>query len=487
MSFEEKWASLLNPKRRNPEKNAPNPSEIRTEPERDYDRILFSTPVRRLADKTQVFPLERHDSVRTRLTHSHEVSNLARSIGTGLVHKATIGHLVPNSKRNIPSILAAVGLAHDLGNPPFGHQGESAIQQWFSRNEKSLFKGKRFLNPELFNDFLKFEGNAQALRVVTRLQLLDHDYGLDLTVASLASLMKYTADSSTSSKSNPHCAQKKPGYFQSEKNIAAEVLSEVGLKPGQRHPLAYIMEACDDIAYSVLDVEDAVKKSILSFHDVIGYLDIENKAKNDPLIGKVLEKAREKYQEYRDKGPKLSPSELGDISMQRLRVEAIMVMINAVHEIFVANQELILSNEHKTSLIEASKANFLVDRLVYLARTRAYSHKSVLEIELKGYNILQELMDMLWYGISHRESFGDLDGKRKSPYAKFIYGRISENYRRVFQENKENLPVAYKEAQLLTDMVAGMTDTFAIDLHAELKSHQDLDFKKFSNAINRSH
>ena len=190
------WEQLLNSERRKPKTDKPQqaekskPIDARTEIERDYDRILFSTPVRRLADKTQVFPLERNDSVRTRLTHSYEVSNLARSLGVTLAFDdKIITDETLKSERNLPAILAAIGLAHDLGNPPFGHQGEHAIQTWFKDNSDVLEDGQ--LDKAMKQDFIKFEGNAQTLRLLTRLQLINDDYGLNLTYSTLAALMKY--------------------------------------------------------------------------------------------------------------------------------------------------------------------------------------------------------------------------------------------------------------------------------------------------------
>ena len=183
----------------------------RTEFERDYDRILFATPTRRLADKTQVFPMEENDSIRTRLTHSHEVSNLARSIGVRLAfeHAEEVfgtDHEKLNVKRNVPSLLAAVGLAHDLGNPPFGHQGEIAMQQWFA---------EKFANEGIDVDFSEFDGNAQTFRLLTRLQLLNDDFGLNLTVGTLAALIKYPSIYGSANKGG----FKKYGVFKSEAPI----------------------------------------------------------------------------------------------------------------------------------------------------------------------------------------------------------------------------------------------------------------------------
>ena len=259
------WSQLLDSNRRKKERrtgekeqSGANPARTRTQ-RRDYDRILFSTPVRRLADKTQVFPLEKNDSVRTRLTHSYEVSNLARSIGTVLAFRHSIAAAVPDSKRDLPALCAAIGLVHDLGNPPFGHQGESAIRSWF-RDHRRVVLGPLKRNEQHVQDFLKFEGNAQGLRLVTQLQLLNDNFGLDLTYATLAAMMKYTVPSHRTEKGS--ATTKKHGFFASEQSIADAVLAKTGLAFGRRHPLAYVMEACDDIAYVVMDAEDAVKKGL---------------------------------------------------------------------------------------------------------------------------------------------------------------------------------------------------------------------------------
>lgn len=237
------WKNLLNAGRRKSSETsrtggnqpASSDGEHRTPFERDFDRILFSTPVRRLADKTQVFPLEKHDSVRTRLTHSHEVSNLARSIGTRLVAQTDIFSDIEQPLRTVPPLLAAAGLAHDLGNPPFGHQGENAIRSWFKdRRESGIFTGIE--QEKHTSDFLVFEGNAQMLRLLTKLQLKSDDYGLDLTYATLATLLKYPTSSWDSKAADKAKAPtsfgasvpsalsaKKPGFFASEEAIIAQI------------------------------------------------------------------------------------------------------------------------------------------------------------------------------------------------------------------------------------------------------------------------
>jgi len=431
--------------------------EFRTEFEKDYDRLLFSTPVRRLADKTQVFPLDPNDSVRTRLTHSHEVANLAKSIGQALISK---GVFVGGKDREIIPILSAIGLAHDLGNPPFGHQGENSIQAWF--------KERKVLEvPELDsskNDFLLFDGNAQTFRLITKLQILNNEFGLNLTYETLAALLKYTVPSDQ--RNDKKASTKKHGFFKSEESIAKEVLEEVGLTFGGRHPLTFIMEACDDIAYSIMDVEDSVKKGLVSFSDVIA--DLQHAADGDSVIEKVSESAQKDHRKYRSE-PSVTPSELNDISMQMFRVHSIAAMVLAVVETFEINKDAIFKQEFTDSLIKKSSAAKLCKQLKHFAFVRAYKHPTVTELELKGHNTLHDLMDMLWAGIVNRKDGEPLDSERTDPFSEFSFSCISENYKRVFLNKTNTMPTRYKEAQLLTDMISGMTDSYAIKLHQKLR------------------
>lgn len=456
--------------------------EVRTEFERDYDRILFSTPVRRLADKTQVFPLEKLDSIRTRLTHSYEVANLARSIGVYLASKTSIfSDLGPEAIRNVPSILAASGLAHDLGNPPFGHQGEEAISSWFRDNEDRVLNDAE-LNQRMKNDFLLFEGNAQTLRILTRLQIIDDQYGLDLTFGTLGSLMKYTVPSDEIDDSDiPHVAKKKFGYFASEESIVKDIWDNTGLDKGKRHPLTYIMEACDDIAYTILDAEDAVKKKLASFHDLISFLKhYSNNDRNetDPVVNELCEVALYDNKKYRERHPDLSPSELNDISMQKFRVYAIGIMITCVTKAFIENKDEIMEGVFSMDLIGASKASILKKSLKEFDKKNAYRNQSVLEVELQGYKTIRGIMDYLWKAIEKEQ-------KPKRPvkaisyrdsFELYIYQRISENYRRVYETPENKMPKRYKQLQLMTDMVSGMTDNYAINFYNEIR-HYDVNHK----------
>lgn len=447
------WDTLLNPIRR---KDIYGSNETmgtginRTEIERDYDRILFSTPLRRLANKTQVFPLEEHDSIRTRLTHSYEVSNLARSIGIKLAfehaeHVFGIQHEELQVKRNIPSLLAAVGLAHDLGNPPFGHQGEIAIQEWFK---------DKFSDQEIPPDFLNFDGNAQTFRLLTRLQLLNDEFGLNLTVATLAGLVKYPSIYGSENKGG----FKKYGIFNSESDIIREVWEKTGLAEGIRHPLAYVMEACDDIAYSIIDAEDIVKKGYASFYDLIDHLSTYTA---DPAINDVISSAQQKNKEF--KKEKLSSKELNDISMQMFRVKAISIMIKSATDAFVKNIKKMLKGdiEEGFELIENSNAAKLCSAAQEFDKRYGFRHKEVLKLELQGNNYIKSSMDLFWQAI---EPASD---ESRTPFQKYAYGRISENYRRIYEDSPKDFKDKY---QLLCDAISGMTESYLIKTHDELKS-----------------
>ncbi|WP_424973484.1 dGTP triphosphohydrolase [Dinoroseobacter sp. S124A] len=485
---DKRFAGLLN---RPKSSGGPEPldfaaSQFRLPQERDHDRILFSTPFRRMGDKTQVFPLESIESIRTRLTHSYEVANLARSLGVEIA-VSLADKLPEDALRKIPALLAAVGLAHDIGNPPFGHQGEYAIRSWFERNSDALFEPPDIENyPDIAadvdrltqqhkNDFLLFEGNAQTLRVVTKLQVIGDDLGLNLTLGTLAALMKYVAASDEIDKKVQ--AQKKVGFFASEQSLVAKIRSETGLKGDSRHPLALVMEACDDIAYSVLDAEDAIKKGLVSLNDLLASLEYHPDGADglDPVVKHLCELSRWEFEKLRKQ--KLHPSELQDVATQKFRVHAIHLMVSAVAAAFQENYQSILNGEFAGELVKVSKGGALCKALKDFDRENAFSHKSVLEVELNGYNTLNRLMDFLWIGICEREKYDDLESKRTSPFAAYVYSRISKNYRRIFEGKVDqyhadpNLPIRYKEMQLLTDMVSGMTDQFCIDLHDDLLKH----------------
>jgi dGTPase len=467
------WNLWLNAARRRPSGAALAlfHTETRAEIERDYDRVLFSTPVRRMADKTQVFPLDRSDSVRTRLTHSHEVANLARSVGLDLVFNRGLAAGLTPALRDVPALLATIGLAHDLGNPPFGHQGEAAMGRWFAQNYARVFGDAPELTEAMRQDFLRFEGNAQTLRLLTKLQLINDDYGLNLTAATLAALIKYPVGSGAIDQAK--VARKKHGFFQSEQDLVADVQARCGLAPGQRHPLTWILEACDDIAYSVLDAEDAVKKGLLSFSDIMAFL--RHTAGEDTLVTQVCAAAEHEHRRYRAAG--LSPAELNDISMQTFRIRAIGALMQAVADTFLSQLPAIGRGDFNQELIAASPAGALLQALKACNWQHVYRHKTVLKVELTGFVVIHGLMDAFWYAITCRTDAHNPASARCTPLASYLYQLISENYRRVFESPSNAMPLRYREAQLLTDMLAGMTDSFAV------RSWQQIQEAGFSSTL----
>lgn len=453
------WDKLLNSTRRRDlagKKLSLGTGAGRFELERDYDRILFAAPTRRLADKTQVFPMEENDSVRTRLTHSHEVSNLARSIGVRLAfdHADTVfgpRHEALGVKRNVPALLAAVGLAHDLGNPPFGHQGEASMQQWFAARAKVD-------ESDIEPDFLSFDGNAQTFRLLTRLQVLNDHFGLNLTVATLAALIKYPAV-----YGGEKYEYKKWGVFQSEADIAAEVWYHTGLAPGVRHPLTVIMEACDDIAYSVIDAEDTVKKGYASFYDLMDF--IESEAAGDPESMEIVRKARAENAEF--KKANLSSRELNDVSMQIFRAVSISKMVRAATESFVVNIERVMSGmpDPAFELIKESSCGAFCKAVKRFDRHHGFHHRDVLRLELQGHNYIQSMMDMLWRSVQNGTATIE-------PFEKFVYGTVSENYRRIYEASAAD---GYSKRQLVCDAVSGMTESYLLKRHGELKSLENVE------------
>ena len=245
-------------------------TDLRTEFEKDYQRIISSASFRRLQDKTQVFPLDKSDFIRTRLTHSLEVANFARSLGRMIGSRIIDENIDPDftgkTRDDTCAVLECAGLLHDIGNPPFGHFGEDAIRDWFKRNLSRIeYRGGKLsdvLTRQQILDFYNFEGNTQALRVVSRLHFIVDEHGMNLTKALLATIMKYPCSSCEINydKNDPgrDIARKKMGYFAADKEIFDSVQSGCATN-GRRHPLAFALEAADDIAYRTADIEDAVK------------------------------------------------------------------------------------------------------------------------------------------------------------------------------------------------------------------------------------
>ncbi|WP_241433493.1 dGTP triphosphohydrolase [Listeria floridensis] len=262
------WNDLLSTTRTNSKNRFKSSNDIRNAFENDYQRIIISASFRRLQDKTQVFPLDKNDFIRTRLTHSIEVSQIAKSlgakVGSDIVENKIDSTFTESHIKTLSDLLACAGLLHDMGNPPFGHFGECAIRQWFAQNmNKIQFDGstlKVTLDTQMQEDFLHFDGNAQVIRLITKLhQLYEGMQGMNLTCATVNTLLKYPIPSSEVNKEDSNVKYKKMGYFSAEKDTFKMITQETGTL-NYRHPATFLLEAADDISYLLADLEDGMKK-----------------------------------------------------------------------------------------------------------------------------------------------------------------------------------------------------------------------------------
>ncbi len=348
----------------------------------DYDRIIFSAAFRSLQDKTQVIPLSKTDFVHTRLTHSLEVSVVGRSIGR-LVGKKII-EKYPHLKEihgyqanDFGAIVAAAALSHDIGNPPFGHSGEKAIGEYFSIGNGQQYKDQ--LTAKEWQDLIDFEGNANGFSVLTSSRP-GIEGSIRLTYAVLGSYMKYPKES-LPKKPTQNIADKKYGFFQTDKEFFQEVADELGLirnKSGndigyERHPLAYLVEAADDICYTIIDFEDGINLGLVSEDYALEYL--------IKLVKDTIDTA--KYQTLTTKEDRIS----------YLRALAIGNLINDAVRVFIENEEAILKGEFPYALMDKSKYKAQIDDIIQLSVNKIYQSREVIEKELSGYQIINNLLD----------------------------------------------------------------------------------------------
>ena len=458
------WDTLLNHKRRrDPDRM---PTDTRAEFARDFDRALFSAPVRRLQDKAQVFPLDPNDSVRTRLTHSLEVSNLSRSLARRACGNVPdMKSLTPDDKWAIECISATAGLLHDLGNPPFGHAGEQAIQDWFATHKTVL--GPLSAHPhadQVKQDFLKFEGNAHTIRLACRLQVMVDDNGLNFTYGTLSALRKYTCPSHQNSKRKD---QKKPGHFYSEQDRIDEIDAGCETK-GNRNPLAFLVEAADDLAYSTVDLEDGMTKGAFQSWEHLFDL-IESKLHTDDSK-ELLSDTRNKIgKQLKDAPFELTPRQKDATAAQIMRTKLIGVGIDSVSAAFHKRYDEIMDGEFSDDLAGVCSVSDLIAALKMAGRERVYNMASTLKLEVAGRHILHDLLDLYWEPIQHAS---DVDGPA-SGFSKKIWGLLSLNYKSIFaaamkEAGGDEAKIQYARLQLLTDYICGMTDGFAQRLWREL-------------------
>lgn len=435
------WEQLLSTKRFGLEHIHKKTSPNRTEFQRDYDRLVFSAPFRRLQNKTQVFPLPGSIFVHNRLTHSLEVSCVGRSIGN-LVSQS-IYDKNPNLSQNsliseIGSAVAAACLAHDLGNPPFGHSGEEAISTFFSQgNGRNI---QNHLSENQWQDLIHFEGNANALRILTHQFNGRRKGGFAMTYTTLAAIVKYPYESFLAGD------RSKFGFFDSERTTFSTIAQELGIVQLQkeprkytRHPLVYLVEAADDICYQLMDIEDAHKLRILSTNETLDLL-------LSYLTQKQITRAKEIFLKVKDTNEQIA----------YLRSIIIGILINECAHIFSINEKAILNGTFQGDLMThlSTPIKQAYQKSKSTSSNKIYNSKEVLDIELAGYKIIQTLLDNYIEAIL-------LPNKS---YSKLLINRVPEQY-----NIKSSL--IDERVQAVLDFISGMTDIYALDLYRKINGH----------------
>ncbi len=430
------WEQLFNSERT---LSSQNREDVRSQFQRDFDRLIFSGPFRRLQNKTQVFPLPGSVFVHNRLTHSLEVASVGRSIG----HNAA--QLILKSNSNTPTILAEAGavvaaacLAHDMGNPPFGHSGEEAISSYFTSGEGQHFR--KMVDEWEWNDLVAFEGNANALRLLTHQFNGRRMGGFNLTYATLASLVKYPWPS----KINPGKA--KYGFFKSEAFTWSIIAEKTGLSPDHkmryaRHPLVYLVEAADDISYLIMDVEDAHKLRILETAETEAILRSFLHPQLDKSILGYLDRI---YREVKDTNERIAYH----------RATVINNLVRQTAQIFASGSAQLLQAEPMPPLVKQLDSHYTTafDQCRKLSFEKIYRHPSVVKIELTGFNVLGTLL----------AEFAEAINNPRTAYNKKLLSLIPDQF-------ASNTDTTYDRLRSVIDFLSGMTDLYAMQLYRDLK------------------
>jgi len=438
------WNKLISAKRYGLEhKEYKDEQHIRSQFQRDYDRLIFSSPFRRLQNKTQVFPLPGRIFVHNRLTHSLEVASVGRSLG-----RITASHLKNNLFDNdhglideIGGIVATACLAHDLGNPPFGHSGEEAISSFF-RDGKGQHLKQYVNNDKQWNDLTNFEGNANAFRLLTHTFKGRRHGGFGMTYSTLASIVKYPFDSVNSPKG------KKYGFFQTDRDAYVQIANDLGIKIIDadkdiyaRHPLVYLVEAADDICYQIMDIEDAHKLKIISSEHTRSLLF----SYFDPIIDKdQLKVINDTFKIVTDKNEQIA----------FLRASIIGKLTEECAQCFWENHKAILDGSFSSTLVKSLSKNSVkaYKECSDLAVRNIYNAKPVVDIQIAGFKILGTLLDEFTNAILNKDRY----------YSKNILSLIPEQFN-IDQDD------VYSQIQSIVDHVAGMTDSYALDLYRTIK------------------
>lgn len=414
----------------------------RTEFQRDYDRLIFSAPFRRLQNKTQVFPLPGSVFVHNRLTHSLEVSCVGRSLGNDVASQLLKKHpaLADSHISEIGSIVSAACLAHDLGNPPFGHSGEKAISTYFSEGQGMALKKE--LSPMEWDDLTHFEGNANAFRILTHQFEGRRKGGFVMTYSTLASIVKYPFSSQLAGKKS------KFGFFLSEEADYQKIARELGIiqlsKPDEplryaRHPLVYLVEAADDICYQMMDIEDAHKLKLLTHDETKGLYMLffdEKRKKRIEEVCRIVTDVNEQ--------------------IAYLRSSVIGALIKECTRVFTENEEKILTGEFEGTLIMhiCSPLKEAYENCSAIALQRIYRSSDVLDIELAGFRVISTLIDLMINAVRSPEK----------AYSQLLINRVSGQY-------NVNAPTLYGKIQAVLDYISGMTDVYALDLYRKIKGN----------------
>ncbi|MDB0925586.1 deoxyguanosinetriphosphate triphosphohydrolase [Phocaeicola vulgatus] len=436
------WKQLISNKRFGMEELHEARKDDRTEFQRDYDRLIFSAPFRRLQNKTQVFPLPGSVFVHNRLTHSLEVSCVGRSLGNDVASQLLKKHpaLADSHISEIGSIVSAACLAHDLGNPPFGHSGEKAISTYFSEGQGMALKKE--LSPMEWDDLTHFEGNANAFRILIHQFEGRRKGGFVMTYSTLASIVKYPFSSQLAGKKS------KFGFFLSEEADYQKIAGELGIirlsKPDEplryaRHPLVYLVEAADDICYQMMDIEDAHKLKLLTHDETKGlYMQFfdEKRRKRIEEVCRIVTDVNEQ--------------------IAYLRSSVIGALIKECTRVFTENEEKILTGEFEGTLIMhiCSPLKEAYDNCSAIAFQRIYRSSDVLDIELAGFRVISTLIDLMINAVRSPEK----------AYSQLLINRISGQY-------NVNAPTLYGKIQAVLDYISGMTDVYALDLYRKIKGN----------------
>jgi dGTPase len=433
------WEQLLSTKRFGMETYHSTRFDDRTEFQRDYDRLIFSAPFRRLQNKTQVFPLPGSVFVHNRLTHSLEVACVGRSLGYGVSQRLIEKNVEYSSIRylsEIGAIVSAACLAHDLGNPPFGHSGEKAIATYFSEGDG--LKLKELMTEDEWNDCIKFEGNANAFRLLTHQFNGRRPGGFVLTYSTLASIVKYPYASRYSDVN-----KQKFGFFNSEVNDFIAVSQELGIHKSEsnsnryvRYPLVYLVEAADDICYQIMDIEDAHKLKILSTDEVkflfLNFFDVERQAKMNNNLSLVSDENEQ---------------------IAYLRSSVIGKLVEQCVDAFVNYEQLILEGRFASSLIKQlpQQSKEAYERCSAIAYKKIYRSSEVLDVELAGYKIMLTLL----------QHFVEAVLTPNKAYSQQLLMRIPPQY-------ETNSSTVYGKIQSILDYVSGMTDVYALEMYRKI-------------------